>query len=248
MRMNNPVIRTAMLLFLVIAPMAGQSSLRQALQMSAPLISSNEPGRLMVGEQENSKKSVLLGVAYSLILPGLGDFYARKTEIGKYYLGADVALWLAYGGVQSYGHWVKNDARTFAVQKAGANFSDKQAQYEVDLGNFNNVDDYNQAKLRNRQFDLVYDAASTYAWKWTSEADRLIFKNERIRGDEILRNSQFVVGALVINRIVAAISAARSVSDYNRNVQSLGGWRVNAGAMGGLFAADGINLTVSKDF
>jgi hypothetical protein len=248
MRINRSSLRIAAFLLLSTATVAGQPSLRQALLVSAQQIPLKQSERLLVGEVENSKKSVLLGIAYSLILPGLGDFYARKGETGKYYLGADIALWLAYGGVQSYGHWVKNDARTYAVEKASANFSGKSAQFEVDLGNFDTVDDYNQAKLRNRQYELLYEAGSTYAWKWISADDRLRFKNERIRGDEIIRNSQFVVGALVINRIVAAISAARSVSDYNRNVQALGGWRLNAGTTGGVFTANGVVISVSKDF
>ena len=248
MRINSPAVRTSAVLLLSVSSLVAQPSLRQALQMDVPLGHPSPLTRALAVETENSKKSVLLGIAYSLILPGLGDFYARKGETGKYYLGVDVSLWLAYGGVQAYGHWVKDDARTFAVQRAGANFSAKAAQFEVDLGNFDNIDDYNQAKLRNRQYDLLYDVSSSYAWKWNSTDDRLRFKNERIRGDEIIRNSQFVVGALVINRIVGAISAARSVSEYNRNTQSLGGWRLNAAASGGLFAADGFTFTVSKDF
>lgn len=248
MRMNRWVVRTFAVLLAAVSTLTAQPSLRQALQLNSPVGSPYPSTRALFEETKNSEKSVLLGIAFSLVLPGLGDLYAKKAETGKYYFGADVALWLAYGGFQAYGHWVKNDARIYAVQKAGADFSGKGAQFEVDLGNFNTVDDYNQAKLRNRQYELLYDVSSNFAWKWNSDEERLRFKKERIRGDEVIRNSQFVVGALVINRIVAAISAARSVSEYNRNAQSLGGWRLHAGAPGGLFAADGVVLTVSKDF
>lgn len=248
MCINRLAIRTAVILLLAAASVSAQPSMRQAIQLNSHLNTTDQPRTLLMGETESTKKSVLLGIAYSLVLPGLGDFYGKKGETGKYYLGADVALWLTYGGFQSYGRWVKNDARTFAVDKAGASFSGKSQQFEVDLGNFGSTDDYNQAKLRNRQYELLYDVSSSYAWKWNSDDDRLRFKNERIRGDEITRNSQFIVGALVINRIVAAISAARSVSEYNRNVESLGGWRLDARAVGGFLAADGVVLTVSKNF
>ncbi|HCA80133.1 MAG TPA: hypothetical protein DEP53_10405 [Bacteroidetes bacterium] len=248
MRINRSAVRIVAVFLTACSTLVAQPNLRQALRLNVSVAPQSPSGRALIQEREYSEKSVLLGIAYSLILPGLGDFYANKGETGKYYLGADVALWLTYGGFQAYGHWVKNDARTFAVEKADADFSGKGAQFEVDLGNFNDTDAYNQAKLRNRQYELLYDVASNYSWKWTLEEDRLRFKNERIRGDEVIRNSQFVVGALVINRIVAAISAARSVSEHNRNVQSLGGWRLKAEASGRLFAADGVVLTVSKTF
>ena len=226
-----------------------QPSLRQRLNLETALSQATEPFMRLSETESSAKKSVFLGIAYSLIVPGLGDFYANKGEVGKYYLGADVALWLTYGGFQSYGRWVKNDARTYAVEMANANFTGKNQQFEVDLGNFNSTDDYNQAKLRNRQYELLYDVSSTYAWKWKSDEERLRFKSERIRGDEVIRNSQFVLGALVINRIVAAISAARSVSEYNRNVQSTGSWRMHMETTGGgLLTADGIVFRFSKDF
>jgi hypothetical protein len=247
MRMNRVVLCVAAILTLASASAIAQPSLRQKLQLESRFNKLDQSFIGMTGEEESSKKSVLLGIAYSLLVPGLGDFYAKKGETGKYYLGADVALWLTYGGFQSYGHWVKNDARTYAVEKASANFTGKNQQFEVDLGNFISTDEYNQAKLRNRQYELLYDVSSAYAWKWNSDEDRLRFKNERIRGDEIIRNSQFVIGALVINRIVAAISAARSVSEFNRNVQSTS-WRVHFEATGGILTADAVVLTFSKNF
>ncbi len=248
MCINQLAFRALTLIFLVAPCLVAQQSFRYAIQAQPLPDASVKSERLMTYDPGTPKKSVLLGIAYSLILPGLGDIYAGKGEIGQYYLGADAALWMAYGGIQSYGRWVKNDARTFAIERARANFSGKPQQFEVDLGNFTNIDDYNQAKLRNRQYDLLYDLSSTYAWEWNSEDDRLRFKNERIRGDELIRNSQFALGALVINRVIAAISAARSVSQYNRDSQHQGAWRLKASATGGLFAADGVVLTISKDF
>jgi hypothetical protein len=63
-----------------------------------------------------------------------------------------------------------------------------------------------------------------------------------------LKSSQFVLGALVINRVIAAISAVRSVSANNRSVQALSSWRLNARVPGGMLAADGIELTFSNEF
>ncbi len=190
----------------------------------------------------------MLAIAYSLILPGLGDLYAENLGTGKYFMGADAGLWLAYGGFNVYGQWLKNDAKTLAVQSASANFDAKDDKFEVNIGNFSDVLSYNDAKLRNREYDLLYDPKSNFAWQWSSDADRLHYKDLRNRGESTLKSSQFVLGALVINRVIAAISAVRSVSAYNRSVQALSSWRLNARVPGGMLAADGIELTFSNEF
>lgn len=197
---------------------------------------------------EAPKKSMILAIAYSLVLPGLGDLYAENFGTGRYLMGADAGLWLTFGGIRTYGQWLKNDAKTLAVQSASANFDGKDDKFEVNLGNFADVLSYNDAKLRNREFDLLYDPKSNFGWQWNSDADRLHYKDLRNRGESALRNSQFVLGALFLNRVIAAFSAARSVSAYNRSVQALGSWRLNARVTGGMLAADGLELSLSKEF
>lgn len=207
-----------------------------------------EPPNWIQNPEGATKKSPLLAVAYSLILPGLGDVYAENTQVGRYFIGTDVALWLGYAGVRAYGHWTKNDARAFATFKAGADFTGKDDQFEVNLGNFISVDEYNEAKLRNRQYELLYDRAGSHAWNWSTDGDRLRFKDMRIKGDEILRNSQFLIGALVVNRVIAAISAARSASAYNRDREALSGWSIQLTPPPVAARGDGIGLTLSKVF
>ena len=248
MRLMHVSIAAAILIGLTVESVA-QPTLKPAIQTlgssSAPALASS-----LLGDQQipTEKKSVWVAIGYSLVLPGLGDLYADNFRTGRYYLGADVALWMTYGGLRTYGQWLRQDAQGFATQHSGANFGGKVDQFSVDIGNFNNVYDYNEAKLRNRQFDLIYDPNSNFAWQWTSDDDRLNYKHLRIRGDAVTRNSQFVIGALVINRIISAISAARSVSLYNRTVQFIGSWRFKADVKGGVLTAQNLELTLSRDF
>ena len=226
----------------------GQSKLKMEMstQMALTPVASRS---LAMGPQSDApKKSVGLAIAYSLVLPGLGDLYAENFQTGKYFMGADAGLWLTYGGIRVYGQWLKDDATTLAIQHASANFDGKDAKFEVNLGNFADVFSYNDAKLRNREFDQLYDPKSNFAWQWSSEADRLHYKDLRNRGEGTLRNSQFILGALFLNRVIAAFSAARSVSAYNRSVQTLGSWQLNARVTGGILAADGLELNFSREF
>ena len=239
------------ILLLIVAipiPTFGQSNLRTEMSARMGSTSTHVAGFSTEFQDEKPRKSVALAIAYSLILPGLGDLYAENFGTGKYFMGGDAGLWLAYGGIRVYGQWLKDDAKTLAGQSASANFDGKDDKFEVNLGNFADVLSYNDAKLRNREYELLYDPKSNFAWQWSSDADRLHYKDLRNRGEGTLRNSQFVLGALILNRVISAISAARSVSAYNRSVQSLSSWRLNAQVPGGMLAADGIELTFSKEF
>jgi hypothetical protein len=226
----------------------GQSSLK--FRMASQMASTAAPKVFSMQEPQSEKprKSVLVAIAYSLILPGLGEYYADNLGTGKYFMGADAGLWLTYGGFRMYGNWLKDDAKTLAVERASANFDGKDDKFEVNIGNFSDVLGYNEAKLRNREYDLLYDAKSTFAWQWGSDSDRLHYKDLRNRGESTLRSSQFVLGALVLNRVISAISAARSALAYNRALQDLTSWRVSAGVPGGMLAADGIELTLTREF
>jgi hypothetical protein len=198
--------------------------------------------------QDAGEKSVTLAVLYSLLLPGMGELYAGNFSSGKYYLIADAGLWLGYGGFQYYGRWLRTDARSYATQHAGANFDSKDEQFEVNIGNFNSVEEYNDARLRDRNFDMLYDPQSSYAWRWEDDASRLQFKDQRIRSDEVFQGARFVVGALVLNRIISAISAGRSASAYNRSLVDESAWRFGADVSGGILQPHGLELKITRRF
>ncbi|MCX6135637.1 MAG: hypothetical protein NTU47_17660 [Ignavibacteriales bacterium] len=247
MRLNR--LFASLVIFLVSSLSFAQPSLRTAIQTSTHgELPVSGVYSLVETQVRTEKKSVLLAIGYSLLLPGLGDLYADNFRRGLYYFGADAALWMTYGGFRTYGSWLKQDALTLASQRSGANFDGKGDQFAVDVGNFDNVDDYNEAKLRNRQFDLIYDPNSNFAWQWSSADERLNYRHLRIRGDAVIRNSQFVVGALVINRIIAAISAAQSTAAYNRSLQATSTWRLKADVKGGVLTTQTFELTLTREF
>ncbi len=212
-----------------------------------PQLADVDPNVLQEPVNADSRKSVLLGVALSLILPGAGEWYAGNFSTGQYFMGADGILWLSYAGISLRGTWIRDDARLFAGSHAGAAMEGKEEQFEVDLGNFQSTDEYNQAKLRNREFDLIYDKPG-YSWNWDAEQNRLQYRAERIRSDEYFQNAKFIVGALVINRVVSAFSAWRSINRHNRALDIGGGWDLKAEVQGGLPANHGLTIRISKSF
>ena len=195
------------------------------------------------------KKSQATAVLFSLLLPGMGEWYAEDFGSGRYSLIAEATLWLTYASFQQYGAWYQSDARQFAVAHAGASLNGKNDQFFVNLGNFDNVSEYNDQKLRERDLTDVYDPAAGYFWSWDTDADRARFRSLRVSGDEIFNNSRFVIGAVILNHIISAVNAARLVRHYNKNAdEGLGSWQIEPNLVGGLGQIDGMQLTYTKHF
>jgi hypothetical protein len=196
----------------------------------------------------DSKKSVLLAVVASLLVPGMGELYAGSFESGKYHLMAEGGLWLTYAGFRKYSDWIGQDARTFANQHAGANFDKKDDQYDVNIGNFNTTEEYNQAKSRNREYDLMY-SGNSFSWDWNGvDANRLRFKELRIRSSEVKNNAKFVIAAVVVNHLLSAFSAGRRASMYNKSLSSLDEVSIQTYTMNTGFGIDGVSLSISTSF
>lgn len=192
------------------------------------------------------RKSVTLAVVYSLILPGMGEWYAGSFNSGKYSLMAEGGLWVSYEGFRMHGNWIRDDARSFAVQHAGADLSLKDEQFEVNLGDYNNTDAYNEAQARQRDFSARYTDPA-YSWNWDSPADRQAFRQMRIRSDKAYQNAKFVIAGLVVNRLISAFNAGRAVSAFNKNLRAEGDWRLKANPSG-VMGAYGLELELSREF
>lgn len=197
------------------------------------------------GEQQ--KKSVGLAAIYSLLLPGMGELYGGNFEAGKYFLMGEGVLWLTYTTFEVYGNSLRDDARSFAASRGGVNPSNSDDQFFIDIGNYSSVAAYNEAQLRDRNPDRLYDPAAGYSWQWESEAARLSYRDQRIDSENMYNNQRFVVGAILINHLASAIHAARGVVLRNKGINDQSGEiRFKAGVLGGLSHPHGIVVTVSR--
>jgi hypothetical protein len=191
-----------------------------------------------------AKKSAGLAAVYSLILPGAGEYYVGGIDAGKYPLIAEGALWLTWGTMQYYGAWLRDDARRFAMVHAGVTSATASDQFYVDVSNFANTYDYNEKKLRDRSVDLVYSSPET-VWQWDSDANRSQFREQRVSSERVFNNARFVVGGMLVNRIVSAINAARLARQFNRSLGSgLGAWRLESSMLG----MDGVQVALVRTF
>jgi TM2 domain-containing membrane protein YozV len=191
------------------------------------------------------KKSVGLAIVYSLILPGMGELYAGNFSAGKYHLLAEGGIWLAYASLRLHGTWEKNDAHSFAVEHAGISYDGKASQYDVDIGNFMTLEDFNNAKLRNREYDLMY-SGSGYTWSWDTDADRQKFRSMRIDADRAFNNSKFIVAVAVVNRLVSAFRVGRFVAAQNKLLSD--NWNFQLMPYADTRQNSGLSLQIEKTF
>ena len=195
------------------------------------------------------EKKAFVAICYSLLLPGMGEWYADNLNSGKYYLMAEGGIWLTYASVHSYGTWMQSDARTFARTHAGFSPDAKDDQFYVNVGNFSNVYDYNEKKLRDRDLDKVYDPSAGYVWNWDSEASRQRFRSLRVSSDGVITNSGFIIAAAVVNRIVSAVNAARCVRQYNKALEEgIGMWQIGSQLTAYSGKPDGVLFSFTRTF
>lgn len=199
---------------------------------------------------KKSKKSPGLAFIYSLLVPGLGHVYADRFETGKYFMIAEGAIWITYAAFSIYGNWLLDDAYGYSTSHAGVDLSGKERDetFFTDIGNYNNIYDYNDEKLRFGEYDKLYDPLTHYFY-WDSENNRRVYREDKIAGDKTLNDRLFVVGAAVINHIVSAISAVFAANSYNDDLKKTGGGlTLKAGVQKHFNRIDGISLRLVKWF
>ncbi|MCL4539196.1 MAG: hypothetical protein M1378_06290 [Bacteroidetes bacterium] len=165
------------------------------------------------------RKSPALAALASFMVPGLGELYAGRYDVGKYSTIAEVSLWVFYTATQLYSNQVRNDAINYAKIYAGADVSGKSSQFFVNIGNFLNTQDYNIKKIHDGDYGNLYSSAS-YQWQWQSDAERGRFKALRIKADEYLNYGRYTAAVIILNHLVSAIDAARLTANFNASATS----------------------------
>ncbi|MBE0643035.1 MAG: hypothetical protein IH600_03050 [Bacteroidetes bacterium] len=172
-----------------------------------------------VDTDADGKKSGFAGVAYSLLLPGMGELYADRFDRGKYPFVTEIALWIGALGINSYGNWVQDDARLFARQHAGVDPTGKSDDFFVNIENYSDIHDFNNQRLNERRTDELYPDEPAWQWAWDTDANRKEYKDQRIHADEMHNAVTFFILGMIANRIWSAIQAAASVRQYNASLE-----------------------------
>lgn len=179
-------------------------------------------------DEVKKKKSPGLAIIYSLLLPGMGELYADAYDSGIYFTIADGALWGTYIGMNIYGNWQRDRYISYAQVNAGINTNGKDENYYATIGEYLSIDQFNDEKAFERNFSEMYNTETSF-WKWNSSEDRKTYRSMWVSSEQTFNDLRFVVGALLLNRVISAINAVRLVSSYNSNLEQEVGWNVSIG-------------------
>lgn len=175
-----------------------------ALLLSTPLIAQHQP---------DPRGSFLR----SLAIPGWGHYYndSDNWSRGKFHLGADVVMIGTYFGLSARASNLEGQYETFAKLNAGVNISGKSRRFELALGQYNSLEEYNDFQLRSRNWDQLLPDTQENSWQWESDDARNRYSDLRETSDRARNQLPAIAGLMVVNRVLSAISSYRRARDMS---------------------------------
>jgi len=155
----------------------------------------------------------------SLVLPGAGELYGGSKTWARNFLVSEAFLWTTFAGFRTYGSWKEKDYRAFAATHAAVKLTGKDDGFFVNIGNYDSLEAYNQAKLRERNLRELYRDPDAYYWQWDSSANRRKYESIRLSSKRAFNRATILVGVVIANHLISAIDAVRVTHQYNRALQ-----------------------------
>jgi len=210
--------------------------------------SKKNENKIIAAEQsaDVSKKNTGLAIIYSLLLPGMGELYAESYSSGKYFTIAEGVLWGAFIGINTYGSWQKDRYKSFAASNGGVNIDGKNDDYFATISEYENITQYNDEKALEHSFDEMLND-QRYYWNWENN-DRRTYRGMWVSSEHAFNNVRFIVGALIVNRIVSAINAVRLVAAYNKRQSQEVGWNFSIGTTKSINLPTGVEFNFQTSF
>jgi hypothetical protein len=173
----------------------------------------------------SEEPSMTRAILYSLLLPGLGDWYAGEKNRAKIFFIADATLWVAFFAFQIQGHELEDGYKEFAATYAGLSSTNHSDDFYSTMGQYDSSDDYEASFKMDSRLDLWpdvgYDALDRYyldnrladfeEWGWDSFEKRVDFRQQRSSSRVAYRRSGYVLAAAALNRVIASLFAYQAV-------------------------------------
>ena len=134
----------------------------------------------------------------------------------KYIMLQESSLWIGFYVFQDLAKSYKNDYRLLGETNAGVNWSGKNDLFAANVGNFNNLQEYNDYKLLTGQYDDAY-LEDGYDWDWQNSNDnRLKYDRTRNRSEKYDKFRTYLIAGLIINRVVSSFDVLSIMKEHNR--------------------------------
>lgn len=164
--------------------------------------------------------SMRRAIMYSLLLPGLGEYYAGRTMRAKAFFVIEAGIWTSFAVLRAQGYMREDRYKKFAVEFAGVSGTGHSDDFYKTIGQYDSSSDY-EAEFKSEGRveiwpDVGYDALEQYYvenrisdfedWAWDSFGRRVHFREMRSSSRLAYRRSLYMIAAAAANRIVSAVS------------------------------------------
>jgi len=167
------------------------------------------------------RKSAFKAAFFSALLPGMGQYYCGHRKTARYFWAAEAASWLGLVAYRTYGGWKEDDYIRFGREKAGVRLENKPDWFVDYVSYYDNIDQYNQfGRAIDRERPYLENTSENY-WFWKSTSDKNAFRDLKNRSREAYRRSDFMIGAMIVNRMVSAIHAVRIAGRTGKRLDDL---------------------------
>lgn len=160
------------------------------------------------------------GMARSLLLPGWGQSHLGHKTRGLVFMGVEAATWMGAGLSYIEASWEQDNYRGLALNKAGIDVSGSSRDFQDDVGGYMSSDDFNtyirqlaryyypDDPVAQQQYYQQHAVPEGSGWNWSSEAERLAYRDALRESREWYRRTTYIAMFAVVNRVVSAIDAA----------------------------------------
>jgi len=169
-------------------------------------------------------KSTGKAVLYSLLLPGLGQWYLGEKTPAKVFFGIDIAIWTSFIVFTVQSELREDEYQQYARTFAGVTQLDHSDDYYGILTKYDSFRNYEDEIKGEGRFALYPDVdvaaldryfienrvADYEQWVWRSADHRRAYQDRRSASKRADRRAVYAVAAAVANRVAAAFFAYRS--------------------------------------
>jgi len=204
-------------------------------------------------------KSPKRAMLYSLVLPGMGQWYSESKGAAKLYFTMEAGLWTYFLASKAQEGILRGGYTAFAAGNASTNPSGAPDQYFKDLGQFFSSDSANEwirreareqypnDKTKQEEYINTRIYSGDRTWAWRDQAAWFSYRDQRLRSLEARHRASYVMGWAIVHRILSGLDAARVAGKHNRSLSAVPErWEWRLGMAPGL--EPGVSLSVGRGF
>lgn len=153
-------------------------------------------------------QSIKFPVLKSALIPGWGEHELGSSKRGFLFNGIEAGLWIAAGLAYTTANAHEDDMFYFASQYG--EISNPQSKGDIFLdrvSKYDNMDEYNEQMLRNRQWDRIYRKEDGNYWNWESDEKRDEYFDIKTQRYLWRQRVTYTFGAITLNHLVSAMDA-----------------------------------------